>query len=117
MGGIASGRVPVGNVAGDMVDSWLNPTSVAIGVLAVLTGTYLAAVYLAGDSVRAGQPELAEAFRTRALGAGVVTGAARSAACSSCARTRAPLFDGLTSGGGLAAVLGLGARRDRPRWR
>src|ERR671915_2437189 len=76
IGGIASGRVPVGNVAGDVVSSWLNPTSAAIGVLAVLTGAYLAAVFLAGDSVRAAQPALADAFRRRALATGVLTGAA-----------------------------------------
>jgi cytochrome d ubiquinol oxidase subunit II len=46
-----------------------------IGVIAVLTGAHLAAVYLAGDSVRAGQPELARAFRARALGSGVASGA------------------------------------------
>ena len=34
LGGIASGRVPVGNAAGDLIDSWLNPTSIAIGALA-----------------------------------------------------------------------------------
>jgi hypothetical protein len=41
IGGIASGRVPVGNQAGDTITSWLNPTSVLIGVLAVLSGAYL----------------------------------------------------------------------------
>src|SRR3954468_19909270 len=35
IGGIASGRVPVGNAAGDPWTSWLNPTSMAIGVIAV----------------------------------------------------------------------------------
>src|SRR3954471_11767574 len=35
IGGIASGRVPVGNAAGDPFSSWLNPTSIAVGVLAV----------------------------------------------------------------------------------
>ena len=29
IGGIASGRVPVGNAAGDPFTSWLNPTVVA----------------------------------------------------------------------------------------
>jgi cytochrome bd ubiquinol oxidase subunit II len=75
VGAIASGRVPVGNARGDLVTSWLNPTSLAVGVLAVATGTYLAAVYLAGDGARAGRPDLAAAFRRRALGAGVSTGA------------------------------------------
>jgi cytochrome bd ubiquinol oxidase subunit II len=95
IGGIASGRVPVGNQAGNTITSWLNPTSVLIGVLAVLTGAYLAAVYLAGDSVRAGLPDLARAFRARALGAAVVTGVVAFAG----------LFVVLTSGGGLVALL------------
>src|SRR5438874_1269444 len=47
VGGIASGRVPVGNAAGDLFTSWLNPTSILIGVLAVVTGAYLAAVAVA----------------------------------------------------------------------
>ena len=53
IGGIASGRVPVGNVAGDVVSSWLNATSIAVGLVAVITGAYLSAVFLAGDSVTA----------------------------------------------------------------
>lgn len=76
IGGIASGRVPVGNAQGDLVTSWANPTSFAIGVVAVATGAYLAAVYLAGDAARAGRHGLADDFRTRALGAGAVAGAA-----------------------------------------
>jgi cytochrome d ubiquinol oxidase subunit II len=74
-GGIASGRVPVGNASGDLFSSWLNPTSILIGSLAVSTGAYLAAVFLTGDSVRAGEPELAEQFRIRALATGLVAGA------------------------------------------
>src|SRR5206468_12830379 len=41
-GGVASGRVPPGIATGDIVTSWLNPTSVLGGVLAVLTCAYLA---------------------------------------------------------------------------
>jgi cytochrome d ubiquinol oxidase subunit II len=107
-GGIASGRVPVGNVAGDVVDSWVNPTSIAIGVLAVATGAYLAAVFLAGDSVRAGQPDLVAAFRARALGAGIVTGAIALGTLLVVHSDARPLFDGLTSGGGLIAVIASG---------
>src|SRR3954449_6883834 len=44
LGGIGSGRVPVGNAEGDPWSSWLNPTSIAVGVLGVVTGAYLAAV-------------------------------------------------------------------------
>ena len=105
IGGIASGRVPVGNQAGDTITSWLNPTSVLIGVLAVLSGAYLAAVFLAGDSVRAGAADLARAFRARALGAGVVTGAVALGGLFVLRSDARPLFDGLTSGGGLVAVL------------
>jgi cytochrome bd ubiquinol oxidase subunit II len=105
VGGIASGRVPVGNVAGDPVDSWLNPTGALIGVLAVMTGAYLAAVFLAGDSVRAGLPDLARAFRARALGSGVLTGAVAIAGLAVLRSDARPLFDGLTSGGGLVMVL------------
>lgn len=75
VGAVASGRVPVGNARGDLVTSWLNPASLAVGVLAVASGAYVAAVYLAGDGARAGRDDLAGAFRRRALGAGLVTGA------------------------------------------
>ncbi|MEA2320180.1 MAG: cytochrome bd ubiquinol oxidase subunit [Solirubrobacteraceae bacterium] len=105
LGGVASGRVPVGNAAGDMVDSWLNPTSLLIGVLAVLTGAYLAAVFLADDSVRAEQPDLARAFRARALGAGAVTGLVAVGGLAVLRSDARALFDGLTSGGGLVLVL------------
>jgi cytochrome bd ubiquinol oxidase subunit II len=105
IGGIASGRVPVGNVAGNEISSWLNPTSVLIGVLAVLTGAYLSAVFLAGDSVRAGLPDLARAFRARALGTGAVTGLVALGGLAVLRSDARPLFDGLTSGAGLAAVL------------
>ena len=66
-GGIASLRVPVGNAAGDLWTSWLNPTSITAGVLALLSSAYLAAVYLAADARREGDEEMAAAFRTRAL--------------------------------------------------
>jgi cytochrome d ubiquinol oxidase subunit II len=108
IGGIASGRVPVGNQAGDTITSWLNPTGVLIGVLAVLTGAYLAAVFLAGDSVRAGVPDLARAFRARALAAGVVTGVVALGGLLVLRSDARALFDGLTSGRGLVAVLGSG---------
>ncbi|MFC7585924.1 cytochrome d ubiquinol oxidase subunit II [Nonomuraea antimicrobica] len=46
-GAIASGRVPPGLARGDLVGSWLGPTSLVGGLLAVGTAAYLAAVYLA----------------------------------------------------------------------
>jgi cytochrome d ubiquinol oxidase subunit II len=75
VGAIASERVPAGSAAGDMFSSWLNPTSILIGVLAIATCAYLAAVYLAADAARLGDPQLERAFRARALGSGLVTGA------------------------------------------
>jgi cytochrome bd ubiquinol oxidase subunit II len=73
-GAIASRRVPVGNAAGDLWSSWLNPTSIMAGVLALLSSAYLAAVYLAADARRNNDSEMAATFRARALLAGAVAG-------------------------------------------
>jgi cytochrome bd ubiquinol oxidase subunit II len=105
IGGIAAGEVPVGNAEGDMFTSWLNPTSIAVGVLAVATSAYLAAVYLAGDAERTGEPELARAFSARALAMGVVAGALAVAGLIELRADARGLFDDLTSGAGLVAVI------------
>src|SRR4029450_13057072 len=65
-GGIASGRVPAGGQAGDPGDSWINPTSVLGGVLAVAAAAYLSAVYLIRDARHAEAHEVAGLFRRRA---------------------------------------------------
>jgi cytochrome d ubiquinol oxidase subunit II len=109
IGGIAAGEVPVGNAEGDLWTSWLNPTSITIGVLAVVTSGYLAAVYLAGDAERNAEPELASAFRTRALAMGVIAGALAFVGLIVLRADARELFDDLTSGAGLAAVLVSGA--------
>ena len=106
-GGIASGRVPAGGRAGDPVTSWVNPTSVLGGVLAVATVAYLAAVYLVWDSRRLQDAGHAEYFRRRAVAAGVVA-AVLLAVGFLVLRADAPyLFDGLTSWGLVPVVLGL----------
>jgi cytochrome d ubiquinol oxidase subunit II len=105
LGGIGSGRVPVGNAIGAPFSSWLNWTSIVVGALAVLAGAFLAAVFLAGDAVRADAPRVADAFRLRALGASVVTGALAIGALVVLRSDARPLFDGLTSGAGLALVV------------
>jgi cytochrome bd ubiquinol oxidase subunit II len=105
IGGVASGRVPVGNATGDVVDSWVNPTSAAIGVLGVLSGAYLSAVYLAGDARRADLPDLVAAFRARALGMGVLTGIVALGSLVVIRDDARSLYDGLTSGRGLAMVI------------
>jgi cytochrome bd ubiquinol oxidase subunit II len=109
VGGIASGRVPVGNAAGDLWTSWLNWTSLFIGVLSVATAAYLAAVYLAADAVRTGRPDLAAAFRARALGTGVVAGALALVGLPVVHHDAPGLWDGLTSGWGLVTVIVSGA--------
>lgn len=95
-GGVASGRVPAAG-GGDAFTSWLNPTSALSGTIAVATGAYLAAVYLAADSARAGLPDLVRAFKRRALAAGVATGALALAGLAVVRADARPLFDGLTS--------------------
>ena len=74
-GGIASQRVPVGNAAGELWSSWLNPTSLTAGLLALVSSAYLAAVYLAADARREGDEEMAALFRVRALVVGSLAGA------------------------------------------
>jgi cytochrome bd ubiquinol oxidase subunit II len=105
IGGIASGRVPVGNARGSLWSSWLNGTSIFIGILAVATAAYLAAVYLAADAVRGGRPDLALAFRARALGTGVVAGGLALAGLPIVHHDARDIWDGLTGGWGLAAVV------------
>jgi cytochrome d ubiquinol oxidase subunit II len=96
-GGIASGRVPAGGQAGDPVDSWINPTSVLGGVLAVAAVAYLAAVYLIWDVRHAGDTEMAGYFRRRAMAAAIAA-AVIAAAGVLVLRADAPyVFDGLTS--------------------
>jgi cytochrome d ubiquinol oxidase subunit II len=74
-GAIAAERVPYGNARGNLFTSWLNPTSITIGVLSVAFCAYLAAVYLSADAARRGEREQEEAFRVRALASGAVAGA------------------------------------------
>lgn len=75
IGALVSGRVPLGNASGHLISSWLNPTSIAIGVLAVAVSAYMGAVYLAADAARHGDASLTQSFRTRALIAGTLAGA------------------------------------------
>lgn len=105
VGGIASGRVPVGNAAGNQFSSWLNPTSILIGVLAVASAAYIAAVFLCADATKLDDQELEEQFRRRALGAGAVAGVIAFAGLGVIADDAHRIFHGLTSGYGLAALI------------
>jgi cytochrome bd ubiquinol oxidase subunit II len=104
-GAIAAGEVPVGNAAGDEWGSWTGALPILVGVLAVATGAHLAAVFLGADALRAGRPELVRAFRTRALGSGLVSGALALAGLAVVNSDAPDLYDGLVSGAGLACVI------------
>jgi cytochrome bd ubiquinol oxidase subunit II len=122
-GAVASGRVPIGNAKGDPVTSWVNPVSLLIGVLFVAAGAYLAAVFLASDARRFGDPDLERYFETRALGAAVAAGILAVAGIFVLHADARYIYDGLVSEGlplviasgvcGAAALLLLwrGARR------
>jgi cytochrome d ubiquinol oxidase subunit II len=105
VGGIATDRVPVGNAAGHLFSSWLNPTSVFIGVLAVASCAYLAAVYLAADAARDGHGTLERDFRLRALGAGIVAGGLAIGGIFMVNADYHRLFHALLSGRALPAVI------------
>jgi cytochrome d ubiquinol oxidase subunit II len=104
LGAIASGRVPVGNAAGDPWASWLSPTSLLIGMLAVLGSAYLAGVFLVADARRRDDADLEAYFRRRALWAGLATGALALVGLAVLHADAGYLFDGLT-GRGLPVVL------------
>ena len=105
IGGIATGRVPVGNAAGNLITSWLNPVSILTGVLGIAFSTYLSAVYLAADARRLSERAVVLDFRTRALATGVVAGALALAGLIVIRFNAHPLWHGLTSGTGLAMVI------------
>ena len=104
-GAIAAGEVPVGNASGGAFSSWTGPTSILVGLISVATGAHLAAVFLGADAQRAGRSDLVRAFRTRALGSGAAAGALAIAGLAVLNSDAPDLFDGLTSGLGLACVV------------
>ncbi|OLE37884.1 MAG: cytochrome D ubiquinol oxidase subunit II [Actinobacteria bacterium 13_1_20CM_3_68_9] len=112
VGAIASGRVPVGNAAGDAVTSWLNGVSLLTGALFVATGAYLSAVFLISDARRAGDPDLERYFSTRALIAALAAGTIALAGIFAYRADARFIYDGLTSEGLplviLSAACGLG---------
>jgi cytochrome d ubiquinol oxidase subunit II len=104
VGAIASGRVPVGDQPGGYL-TWLNPTSVLVGVLAVLVGAFLAAVQLTASADRQADWEMSRAFRRRALVSGLLAGAAALAGPFVVRRDAPDLYTGLLHGDGRAAVV------------
>jgi cytochrome d ubiquinol oxidase subunit II len=108
VGAVASGQVSVDDPGGAF-SSWTNSTSLFVGALAVATGAYVAAIFLAADAVRARATDLVDAFRARALGMAIVAGALAVAGLAVVESDAPDLYDGLTSGLGLAFVLGSAA--------
>ncbi|MEU4715637.1 cytochrome d ubiquinol oxidase subunit II [Micromonospora purpureochromogenes] len=92
VGALASGRVPPGIAEGDIWRSWLNPTSIYAGLLAIGVCAYLAAVYLIHDARRANADVLVAQFRRRALATGVLVGAAAVAGLAVVAADAPDLF-------------------------
>jgi cytochrome d ubiquinol oxidase subunit II len=97
VGGIASGRVPAGGQAGDPVHSWINPTSVVGGVLAVAAVAYLSAVYLVWDARRLHETDTAEYFRRRSVASAIVVAVIAAAGAFVLRADAHYVFDGLTS--------------------
>ncbi len=108
-GAIASGRVPAGGY-GDLIGSWINPTSMVGGCLAATTCVFLAGVFLTADAARAGSTALAERLRIRTLAIGVATGVVVFAGLYPVAHDAPTLSHGLRTAGSpllaLAAVAG-----------
>jgi cytochrome d ubiquinol oxidase subunit II len=122
VGGIASGRVPAEG-HGDPVTSWVNPTSVLGGVLAVVVVAFVAAVFLTAEARRRDDADLEFWFRWRAQVTALVAGVVALAGIAALRADAPRLFDALLGRGlplvvvsglcGLAAV-GL-IRRAAPR--
>jgi cytochrome d ubiquinol oxidase subunit II len=121
-GGIASGRVPAGGAAGDPWNSWVNPTSIVVGVLAVCVVAYVAAVLLTWDAGRLSDEHMVAYFRIRAVGAAIVAGAVALVGLFVLRSDARYIFDGLTSRAlalvvisALAGVAAFLLLRGRPR--
>jgi cytochrome d ubiquinol oxidase subunit II len=116
-GGIASGRVPTAG-HGDPLRSWVNPTSMLGGVLAVLVVAFVAAVFLTAEARRTDDDALARWFGIRARVTALVAGAVSLAGIAVLHADSPRLFSGLLGRGlvlvvvsalcGLAALLFLG---------
>lgn len=98
--------MPAGGQAGDSVNSWINPTSIVAGLLAVSVTAYVAAVFLTWDAGRLSDDTMVAYFRIR--GAGVVAGVVALAGLFVVRNVASYLFDGLTSRA-CASGRGLGA--------
>ena len=95
-GSIASGRVSI-EPSGQLWSSWLNPTSILGGALALATCTYLSGVLLTADASKLGEIGLASELRPKVLVGGVITGAIALAGIPVVLVDAPDLADGLLS--------------------
>jgi len=122
-GSIASGRVPVDGDAG-IWSPWLNPTSILGGILAIITCTFLAGVFLTAEADRLGDTSLAEELRQKSLIGAVAGGAVVTAGIPVLVIDAPTLVSGLlgkglplvliSGGAGLATIWLLMNQRLRP---
>ena len=96
------------------MDSWVNPTSVLGGVLAVCLTAYLAAFFLVRDAGRLSDETMVAYFRRRATAAAVAAGVVAVVGIFVLADDADYLFDGLKSRALPLVILSGGVRR-RPR--
>jgi cytochrome d ubiquinol oxidase subunit II len=104
VGAVASGQVPAGG-DGDPTASWTGFLPLATGALFVAVAAYTAAVFLVRDSGAAGDRDLHEYFRRRALIVAVVAGIAAVVGVIALRADARFVYDGLTSWPGIALVI------------
>jgi cytochrome d ubiquinol oxidase subunit II len=89
LGAVTAGRMTAGGDAVErFVTPWLNPFGLIVGMFGVAIFAFVAAVYLLNE---APDESLQRAFRTRAIGSGLVVGVMAFAAIGT-ARIHAPRF-------------------------
>lgn len=98
VGAVASGEVVVGRET-DPFEAWLQPLPLTIGFLFVVFGAYIASVFLLDDCRRAGEDDLAEYFRVRAIATALFAGAFAATGLAALRGEARFVFDGLFSEG------------------
>ncbi len=124
-GAIAGGSIRVidGETHADALRVWLHPVSIVTGLLGLAVCAFLAAAYLTVEARARRMREVEDAFRARALAAGVVAGALAVAGVFVVRADAKILWHGMvhrglgfvfvSAAGGLASLAGLIARRYR----
>lgn len=94
-GAVASGNIRIvdGRVTSSYWTTWLGPFPIAIGLLAITSCAYLAAVYLCVET----EGDLQEDFRKRALGAAVAFAVLGTIALPIARRDAPQIWDGIWS--------------------